>query len=194
MDIFKYPKLIAFLKRQQDGYVAKKSKVLEMNDVKFLTNAPNDSFLMLKVALIFGLNGACRRDELCKLLTNDIQDTGTILVITLRDTKTNKKRIFIVTPDAIDWVNGVDLNREYSKLHPKHIDHNRFFLFYKSGRCNVQPVGINTFAAIPKKIAEYLELPDPCNYTGHCLRRTSATFLADSGADIQTLKRHGGWR
>ncbi|KAJ8914630.1 hypothetical protein NQ315_015368 [Exocentrus adspersus] len=34
----------------------------------------------------------------------------------------------------------------------------------------------------------------PKNYTGHCLRRTSATFLADSGADIQTLKRHGGWQ
>ncbi|CAG9784610.1 unnamed protein product [Diatraea saccharalis] len=29
---------------------------------------------------------------------------------------------------------------------------------------------------------------------GHSFRTTSATLLADSGADILTLKRHGGWR
>ena len=26
------------------------------------------------------------------------------------------------------------------------------------------------------------------------MRRTSATLLVDTGADITTLKRHGGWR
>ncbi|KAJ8915302.1 hypothetical protein NQ315_014810 [Exocentrus adspersus] len=66
-------------------------------------------------------------------------------------------------------------------------------IYYKSGKCTVQPVGINTFS-IPKKIAAYLGLPEPNSFTGHCFRRTSATFLADSGADIQVLKRHSGWR
>jgi integrase len=42
--------------------------------------------------------------------------------------------------------------------------------------------------------ATYLNLPDPKSYTGHCLRRSSATLLADSGGDITDLKRHGGWR
>ncbi|KAJ8980995.1 hypothetical protein NQ317_014862 [Molorchus minor] len=31
-------------------------------------------------------------------------------------------------------------------------------------------------------------------YTGHCFRRTSASFLADSGANLCTIKRHGGWK
>ncbi|XP_063909850.1 uncharacterized protein LOC135127337 [Zophobas morio] len=31
-------------------------------------------------------------------------------------------------------------------------------------------------------------------YTGHCLRRTSATLLVDSGANLTCLKRHGGWK
>jgi integrase len=31
-------------------------------------------------------------------------------------------------------------------------------------------------------------------YTGHSLRRTSATLLVDEGGDLTTLKRHGGWR
>lgn len=47
---------------------------------------------------------------------------------------------------------------------------------------------------MPMMIANYLKLPNPNSYTGHTFRRTSATLLADSGADILTLKRHGGWR
>ncbi|KAJ8975867.1 hypothetical protein NQ317_009652 [Molorchus minor] len=31
-------------------------------------------------------------------------------------------------------------------------------------------------------------------YTGHCFRRTSARLLADSGANLCTIKRHGGWK
>lgn len=31
-------------------------------------------------------------------------------------------------------------------------------------------------------------------FVGHSFRRTSATFLANSGADIETIMRHGGWR
>ncbi|XP_023312630.1 uncharacterized protein LOC111692753, partial [Anoplophora glabripennis] len=37
-------------------------------------------------------------------------------------------------------------------------------------------------------------LPNPSSYTGHCLRRTSATALANAGATMTNLKRHGGWK
>lgn len=47
---------------------------------------------------------------------------------------------------------------------------------------------------MPKEIAKFLGLPEADSYTGHSFRRTSATLLANSGADILTLKRHGGWR
>lgn len=46
----------------------------------------------------------------------------------------------------------------------------------------------------PRRIAEFLKLDNSDLYTGHCFRRTSATLLADSGADITVLKRHGGWK
>lgn len=82
----------------------------------------------------------------------------------------------------------------YAKLRPNFMDHNRFFLNYKNGKCSRQPVGKNTFGSLPQKIAAFLKLPEPSLYTGHCFRRTSATFLADSGADITNLKRHGGWK
>lgn len=47
---------------------------------------------------------------------------------------------------------------------------------------------------MPKDIAEFLSLPEPELYTGHSFRRTSATLLVDGGADLTTLKRHGGWK
>ena len=37
-------------------------------------------------------------------------------------------------------------------------------------------------------------LDEPEGYTGHSFRRCSASFLADSGADLSVLKRHGGWK
>lgn len=194
VDISKYAKLIAFLKRQNDGYEAKKSTILTMdNIIKFFSDAPDDTFLLIKVALIFALNGACRRGELYKLNIEDIEDTGSILVITLHDTKTKKKRIFTVTSER-NGIDGIELYRKYFSMRPKHVNHRKFFIYYKNGKCTVQPVGINSFANMPRKIAEYLQLPNSSSYTGHCLRRTSATLLADSGADIQMLKRHGGWR
>ncbi len=55
-------------------------------------------------------------------------------------------------------------------------------------------MGINSFGSAPKKIAEYLCLSNPNEYTGHRFRRSSATLLSDSGADLLAIKRHGGWK
>ncbi|KAJ8972084.1 hypothetical protein NQ317_019640 [Molorchus minor] len=69
-----------------------------------------------------------------------------------------------------------------------------FFLYYKAGKCSSQPVGKNTMGKIPSVVDSYLKLPDVACYTGHCLRRSSATLLADAGVDITTIKRHAGWK
>jgi hypothetical protein len=37
-------------------------------------------------------------------------------------------------------------------------------------------------------------LKNPEEYTGHTFRRSSATLLAESGADTSILKRLGGWK
>lgn len=39
-----------------------------------------------------------------------------------------------------------------------------------------------------------LNFPELHLYTGHCFRRSSATLLVNSGADILSLKRHSGWK
>lgn len=123
-----------------------------------------------------------------------MKDEGQIFHILIPNTKTKVSREFFVTSGGIEGVNMVETIRKYLDLRPNHADHGRFFVGYRGGNCIKLPVGINTFGSMPKKIASFLNLPDPQEYTGHCFRRSSTSLLADSGADLLTMKRHGGWR
>jgi integrase len=119
----------------------------------------------------------------------DVQDRGDVLVISIPDTKTNKPRTSCITEPL--WV---DIVKMYKSKRPPGQEIIRFFLFYSNNKCTKQPVGIHSFGSMPVKIATFLNLENPAQYTGHCFRRSSATVLAGHGADITTLKRHGGWK
>lgn len=60
----------------------------------------------------------------------------------------------------------------------------------------MQTIRINKFRSFGKQVATYLRLPSPEKYTGHCLRRSSATIFTDGGGGANTidLKLHGGWK
>lgn len=148
----------------------------------------SQSYFLLQVALIFGVNGACRGNELVNIKVNDIKKHADLLLINLPDTKTNRERSFIVREDYARIV------EKYQALRPSNINTNRFFIGYSNGKCTRQVIGKNKISAMPKEIAKYLKLQNPELYTGHCLRRTSASLLADSGADMAQIKRHGGWK
>ncbi|KAH0816055.1 hypothetical protein GEV33_006736 [Tenebrio molitor] len=153
-------------KRQSEGYRGKKSKVFTKDEVHaFLKEANDETYLMLKVLLIVGISGACRRQELLQLSIKDIEDMGEFLKIQILETKTKVPREFTITPGNT-W-----------KMH-----------------CLAHPVGINTIGGAPKQIATSLGLKNPKEYTGHAFRRSSATLLAESGADTSILKRLGGWK
>jgi len=193
INIATYHKLCEYLKQGSKGYQPKKSKVLSREEVlKFIHEAPNKTFLMNKVALIFGVFGGCRRQELVNMLFTHVEDRKTVFVVNIPETKTDKRRVFTIVDE--EKMNSLQLIRDYISLRPRGCSETRFFLTYRQGRCTVQPVGKNTFGKIPFIIAKYLGLSDPHKYTGHCLRRTSATLLADAGASLTTLKRHGGWK
>lgn len=183
------------MKSNSKGYQPKKAKTFEQKDVeKFINEAPDEIYLLMKMVLVFGVMGACRCDELVNLKTTDIEDKESILVVNIVKTKNYKPRFFVVTGAEGKGFNGLEIYRKYAALRPKSLSEGRFFLTYRSGKCTVQPVGINTLSNIPKLVAKYLNLEDVNLYTGHCFRRTSATLLANASADILTLKRHGGWR
>lgn len=141
-----------------------------------------------------GVFGACRREELTFLQIGNIEDKNSYIKILIPLTKTKIVREFAITEGNINGISCLNIFRKYARLRPPNTTHDRFFVFYKNGKCRSQPVGINTFGSIPKIIATCLGLLNPDQYTGHCFRRTSASLLADAGADIQTVMRHGGWK
>lgn len=146
------------------------------------------------MALILGIAGACRREELANLSVDDIEDRGSALVVTIKTSKTKIQRVFPVVDHGSDSIKYLEIIRRYASLRPSHTTHRPFFLFYKDGKCSTQVIGKNTFGLYPARIATFLKLPEPSTYTGHCFRRSSATLLADGGADLTQLKRHGGWK
>lgn len=140
------------------------------------------------MALVVGLTGACRKQELSQLKIEDIEDMGSAALIKIPDTKTKRPRAFTITGKFYN------LYKKYADLRPSNVIEHRFFLNYQNKKCTRQPGGVNKFGNIPKQIATYLNLKNPELYTGHCFRRSSATILVDAGGDITTLKRFGGWR
>lgn len=144
--------------------------------------------MYLQVALIFGISGACRREELSQIKMQDIEQHADIMLVKIPNTKTKIPRSFTVDGAFRSIV------AKYEALRPKHASSDRFFLNFQKGKCTMQVIGKNKFGKMPSDIAKYLQLPNADHYTGHSFRRTSATLLADSGADLTTLKRHGGWK
>uniref|UniRef100_A0A1Y1M6Z8 Tyr recombinase domain-containing protein n=1 Tax=Photinus pyralis TaxID=7054 RepID=A0A1Y1M6Z8_PHOPY len=136
-----------------------------------------------------GYSGACRREELTNMALGDIQYKNDIVVVSVPKTKTNVMRQFVITEKL--WI---DIIKKYSSIRPVNTCHQRFFVTYRSGRCITTPIGINTMGKTPRKIAEFLQLANPAQYTGHCFRRSSVSHLANSGSDLVTIKRHGGWK
>jgi integrase len=193
VDISKFFKLHALLKRKSEGYQPKKAKTFSPNEIKqFIGEAPDMKYLLLKVACIFGIMGACRRHELHKLEIDDVNEfgstQGSAILVTIRDTKTHQTRKFTVTGKYYD------ICKKYMNLRPQNCATKNFFVNYINGKCTIQNVGINKFGNMGKEIATYLNLPNAQLYTGHCFRRSSATILVDAGGDITSLKRHGGWK
>lgn len=139
--------------------------------------------------MIFGIAGACRCDELLRLEMDDIKDLENLILVNIPNTKTNKPRSFTILGDVY-----INLYREYAALRPKDINFTRFFIKFQNGKCHKVVMGIHKISSVARDVASYLKLPNPSQYTGHCLRRTSATLLVDNGGDITCLKRHGGWK
>ncbi|KYB27117.1 uncharacterized protein LOC103313307 [Tribolium castaneum] len=176
IDISKYLKLRAFLKRQNAGYKPKKSNTFNREMInQFLEQAPDEKYLLMKVAMLMGITGACRNHELCDMKVENVKEAGDVFIVKIPDSNTGIPRMFVLT-DHLDKV------RKYIEFRSKiTVDCSRFFMRYHEGRCYNQPVGINTFLEIPSRIAKYLNLENAEGYTGRAFRKTSAMLSANIG-------------
>ncbi|KAK5638962.1 hypothetical protein RI129_013257, partial [Pyrocoelia pectoralis] len=174
--------VISFLKRKNDGYIPKKANIFTKEEItRFL------------FAMVLGVAGACRTDELYHLNYEDVEIKPDVGIVKILQSKNKIPRSFVVT-GCSETVNWLKILEQYMKLRPSNTKESKFFLRYGNGKCVRQVVGKHTLSAIPMKIAKFLNLNHCKDYTGHSFRRTSATLLANSGSDVLSLKRHGGWK
>ncbi|KAK4882319.1 hypothetical protein RN001_005638 [Aquatica leii] len=190
VDISKFARLQGFLKQQSIGYQPKKSNILQSSEIdRFIQEADNLPYLAIKVMLIIGYVGACRRDELINMTIDDVKFRDEIIIVNISKTKKQSPRMFVIS--ELQWIH---LIQKYLNLRPVTATTKRFFLTCRNGRCLSSPIGINKIGQVPKSIAIYLKLANPECYTGHCFRRSSASHLANKGENLVTIKNYGGSR
>lgn len=137
---------------------------------------------------MFGICGCLRCDEITNMKVEEIEDLANKYIVSINSNKNDYAGQFIIGNLFYDHV------KKYISLRPPGQFSDRFFIKYQEGKCFRQPIGRHKIGEVPENIASYLQLPDPKRYTGHCFRRTSATLLSDSGANMQMVKQLGRWR
>ncbi|KAJ3638954.1 hypothetical protein MTP99_002282 [Tenebrio molitor] len=92
----------------------RKTQRLDIMEIeKFLREADNGTYLMMKVMLIIGISGACRREELTFLDVKNITDKGSYIIIQIPDTKTNVRREFTISPGNFEGLELLEIFRTY---------------------------------------------------------------------------------
>lgn len=116
VDISTYHKLIAFVKQRSKGYKAKKSGIFEKSHfIKFILEPPDSKFLMIKVAFIIGISGACRREKLMKMTINDVEIKETVLIIRIPDSKNDYGHLYPTIINTLRYLNPLSSVRRGSK-------------------------------------------------------------------------------
>ena len=197
----KMPQLTKKFKNWQKSETKKQSLVFSRDQIgKFFSDAPNDYiWLPRKVVAALGLLGTLRKSELVAIDWHNViseQDHGITIQVTRKKTSSLLPTNFIIPEDAtFGGVNIVALIRQYIGCFQDADREGRFFRrLSKAMKATRNPMGVNNIGSVPCEIATFLQLENPKQYTGHCLRKTSATLIADSGSSLATLQRAGGWR
>ena len=99
-----------------------------------------------------------RCQEFLNMNSKDVQDTVNVentknqYVVTIKDSKNNYPRHFVIGNEYYDVV------KKYVLLRLDDMPSDRFFVSYKNGRCIRQLMGKNKIRMISKTIALYLNL------------------------------------
>lgn len=122
------------------------------------------------MALIIGVKGACRCQELHAIKIQDVQDLSSCFLVTIptRQMKFNKE--FIISGNFYNTV------KKYINLRPSQVDIDSFFLNYQKEKCTRQRVGVNKFAAMGKHVALFLNKPHPELHSGHAFQRSAISL------------------
>ncbi|KAJ8665038.1 hypothetical protein QAD02_006700 [Eretmocerus hayati] len=189
-DIGVFPNVNSYLSNLSRRHIPKKAFILTTQHMnQFVVEAPDIEYFLIKVILIIGVIGCCRKSELKNMLMRYVTLTENAVYINVpaETTKNFQKNSFsIVGPFYL-------VVRRYLEAR-RYINNDRFFLTYRNGSFINEAAGDRTIGSVPKKVAEYLGLSQPERYTSHSIRRSSATAYAETGCNEVELMRHGRWQ
>lgn len=96
-----------------------------------------------------GIAGACRREELVKIMIDDVEDRNEFILTNIPNTKTSIYRSFTIYYLEGCEVDYAGIFRKYIAVRPENCQCKRFFLTFRNGKCIGLPVGINSIGAVP---------------------------------------------
>lgn len=202
IDISSYSLVISYIDSKKKSYVPKQSRTFEREDIdNFLKLAPNETYLIHKLAFLIALNGGLRvEDELTFLEWEDIFESLEKEEIGIKLNKGSKTAavgddfLFILVASSVSYKCPISYWKMYKERFPEDKRTGRLFRYNTQNGITDKPIGKTFFSKLPCEVAIFLKKENPQEFTGHCLRRTGATLLADSGVTIVELQRWGRWK
>ena len=204
LDPLTHKKIQRYFQQQGKREEPKQSSVFTSEDIqKFLSLPSTLSNLQLKVAAIFGLCCAFRISELYSITLNSFVEDNTkgCYHVLLASSKTNPSSEFLFIPYMDGSINLKEIICNYISQLTAYLNcqsdvkhANCFWRSIRNDKFINSPIGINTIAKMPSKIASILRLPNPASYTGHSFRRSAASCMAAKGSSEEEIMAIGRWR
>ena len=190
------------MKIYNHGYERKTAKTFTSEQVfAFLALPLMTPFAILaKAAFCIGICGGLRMQELHSLALEDIIPVdGEGYKVTYNPAKQRgelKKNTFLVKKNPLEPSRCIFtfVKAYLDSLKQCNIASGPLFRGCGKNVFKTQAMGKNFLAKIGKYAASELGLHEPERYTGHCLRRTTATIAADRGANVVDMMRHMNWK
>ena len=185
-----------YLKMTTSTYVSQKSKVLTADEIdillKFCTKSSYHEDTLLGVTLCLQYYGLLRNADVMKIEVKDVrllEDGKTEIRFEHARKRRNPGFTFYVPSDYkqlfLKYIGEIDMTLDSNTRFLKN------FTMLESKR--TQNTGYKKISNFIKRACLILG-KNPEGYTGHCMRRSAATNLADSGVSFVNLKRHGQWK
>jgi site-specific recombinase XerD len=144
-----------------------------------------DEPLRNRLMLALAYDAALRREELCSLLTSDIDPSQRLLRIRAEASKSRRDRVVPYLPETAELLSS------YLR-HRKSLSRQGGALFLsESHRNHTQPLSIWSWSKIIRRLAERTKLS---RFTTHSTRHLCLTDLARAGWDIHEIARFAGHR
>lgn len=195
-DVGQAPRIVDFLKTLSRTHLKKKAQAFTRDNIfQFLRETPSEGEdLVNKLVVLAGYYGGLRGCELVALNWEDLSFAQEGILLKICKSKTDRAGVGAVK--LLPKLDDVSICPVHYFTHYKSAVINpegRLFCQFRHGKATRMPMGKTKISNIPKVVANFLALPNPSSYTGHSLRVSSATSLADEGATSLALKRHGRW-